>query len=799
MKSFDYNHHRAYQARLGKQLGHTGVKVFLFFASILCLACATITFLFTESSWYWFFASLSIFFVLLPYWIKNSLVKAPRAKDDSIVNLISAQLLGNIPKNVNADSLIQVALEDASSHFIGARYNLAPEAITILTSNSNLEVDQILAKALELKERLELCEINGATIAIAAIELIPFFEDGLAYLKLTRQDIENGLQWYNHLKSIVSDSRRHRNLGGIARDLDFGYSNLLQRLATNISETYGATNESTLINIESHREYIQQLADIFTRSGNQSVALIGDEGSGRETIVRAFATKILEADTDKNLRYRQIYKLDASTLLSVTNGRGQLEYLLNGIFGEAYTAKNIILWIDNAKLFFQEETGSVNLSNILTPVINAGNLRIIISMTKQQFLEISAKNPALASSINRINVEPTNEQDTLLIMQEQAPFIEAKNNSCIITYQALKEAYRLSSRYIHDLVMPGQAIALLDYAAAYPEANKFITERSVQLAIEQNFGVKMQSTQTDSDKDKLLKLEERLHERMIGQEGAVKAVSDALRRSAAGVRNQNRPIGTFLFLGPTGVGKTELAKALSQVYFNNEDDIVRVDLNEYVQESDVNRLIASGAENENSLCAQIAKKPFSVVLLDEIEKAHPKVLTTLLQLLDEGILRDNQNHEISFRDAIIICTSNAGADHIREYIAAGESLNSVKDKLSNELIHSGEFKPEFINRFDEVCVFEPLSKENLLRIVDLMLKGTNKNLEPQKITVSLDQEAKILLVDAGYDPKLGARPMRRIIQNTVENIVAKHLLAGEIYPGSEVKINTQDIKNQLGS
>ncbi len=292
-------------------------------------------------------------------------------------------------------------------------------------------------------------------------------------------------------------------------------------------------------------------------------------------------------------------------------------------------------------------------------------------------------------------------------------------------------------------------------------------------------------------------MEELIHQRMIDQSAAVKTVSDALRRAAVGVRDDKKPIGTFLFLGPTGVGKTELAKAISEVYFNGENHIVRVDLNEYVTAGDVVRLIADGAESSESLTARVLKQPFCVVLLDEIEKAHPQVLTTLLQMLDEGILRDVNNNEVSFRDAIIIATSNAGADRIREYVAGNMDLVALKQELINGLISSGEFKPEFLNRFDEICIFQPLSKPDLLKVVDLMLASVNKTLASRKITVILDEEAKLLLVERGYDPQMGARPMRRIIQKTVENLLAKLMLSGAVDDGATVQISRQMIEEQL--
>jgi ATP-dependent Clp protease ATP-binding subunit ClpC len=284
---------------------------------------------------------------------------------------------------------------------------------------------------------------------------------------------------------------------------------------------------------------------------------------------------------------------------------------------------------------------------------------------------------------------------------------------------------------------------------------------------------------------------------MINQTRAVSVVSDAIRRARAGVRNQDRPIGTFLFLGPTGVGKTELSKALADVYYGGEDNIIRLDLNEFVRPDDVARIIADGANDPLSLTAQVSKRPFSVVLLDEIEKAHPQVLTTLLQLLDEGVLRDENNREISFRDAIVIATSNAGAGRISEYINRGYQLEQFEDQFVSELINANLFRPEFLNRFDEIVVFKPLGKEELMQVLELILKGVNNTLEPQKIQVAVEDEGKSLLIDAGYDPRLGARPMRRVVQRAVENVVAKQLLAGTVSPGSTTIITANQIRENL--
>jgi ATP-dependent Clp protease ATP-binding subunit ClpC len=497
------------------------------------------------------------------------------------------------------------------------------------------------------------------------------------------------------------------------------------------------------------------------------------------------------------LHFQQVFLLDAASLISVANGRGELEGLINQLLSEAFAAKNIIICLDNAQLFFEQGVGSVDLTNVLLPILQAGRLPIVLTVDEQKYLQISQRTPDFASSVNRLSIKPADKDQSIAIMEDNLVVYEYQYK-VMYMYQALQAAYDLGERYVQDLAMPGRGLKLLESAAHYAE-DQVVSAKSVRLAIEKTMDVKIGATDDNDERDKLLNLESLIHERMIDQEQAVDAVSNALRRARAGVRNQNRPIGTFLFLGPTGVGKTELAKALAAVYFGGEERLVRLDMNEFVQASDVQRLIADGASDPGSLAAQVSKQPFSVVLLDEIEKAHSSVLTTLLQLLDEGVMRDSKNREVSFRDAIVIATSNAGADRIREYIERGYKLEQFEEQFTNELISSNIFHPEFLNRFDEIVLFTPLSKENLLKVVDLILAGVNKTLASQKVSVSVSAEAKAYLVEAGYDPRLGARPMRRVIQKAVENIVAKEVLSGNVAPGGVVEIGLDDVKKMLES
>ncbi|HZP55896.1 MAG TPA: AAA family ATPase, partial [Candidatus Saccharimonadales bacterium] len=295
----------------------------------------------------------------------------------------------------------------------------------------------------------------------------------------------------------------------------------------------------------------------------------------------------------------------------------------------------------------------------------------------------------------------------------------------------------------------------------------------------------------------LLHLEDLIHNRMINQERAVSVVSAALRRGRAGVADPKRPIGSFLFLGPTGVGKTELARSLAAVYFGDERQMIRLDMTEYQQSEDVERLLEVGNPTDKSLILKIREQPFSVVLLDEVEKAHPAVLNLLLQLLDEGQLTDKSGKAASFRNAIVIATSNAGSVEIAQRVAKGDSLESFERPLVDQLISQGQFKVELINRFDGVVLFRPLNEPELNQVAKLMLTEVNKNLATQNVTVNLTDAALTTLVRAGYDPEFGARPMRRVIQQTVEDAVATRILQGQAQPGSSITIDVGDLPKKI--
>lgn len=789
---WNYDSERAAKARMGVRLsGNVGMIIVAAGWLLAAGGLAAVVFGWPIG---WLLMSLAAPSYMLHRWYNGELRHLPTGDTNAIDGLVSGDSLGRLPRNPTLADIALIVGQVEGGQFMGARFGLTYNALTQIAAASPSDMAAFWSAAEQARLDAGANRISGSVLATALVEQLPDHERLLAQFHLDRNDLIEGIKWQQHVRDLMYELRRPRRTGGIARDWSFGYSNLLARYARIVGQGGGTLT----VDIASHVEAIDQLIDTFGNDGRQNAALVGQEGVGKTTIIEAFAAKLLDADAKlpPNLKFRQVFMLDSSALIAAAPGRGELENLIMQILSEAYRAKNIILCLDNAQLFFEEGVGSVDLTNVLQPILEAGRVRMILSMNEQRYLQIGQRNPGLINAMNRVSIAPANYEETMHVMQEQLLFTEMQRK-VVYTYQALKEAYRLSERYLHELAMPGRAMRLLEQAASYSE-NGLVTINSVQNAIEKTMDVKVSVASESDDRERLLNLEQHIHERMINQVRAVEVVSDALRRARAGVRNQNRPIGTFLFLGPTGVGKTELSKALADVYFGGEGRMIRLDLNEFVRPDDVVRLIADGADDPGSLTAQVIKQPFSVVLLDEIEKAAPEVLATLLQLLDEGILRDIKNREVSFRDAIIIATSNAGADRIREYIERGYDVTQFETHFTNELISSGQFRPEFLNRFDEIVVFTPLSKDDLLKVVNLIIVGINKTLEGQKVTVTVDDGARQVLVDRGYDPRLGARPMRRVVQKAVENTVAKAMLSGELSAGGSITITQEQVEQILG-
>jgi ATP-dependent Clp protease ATP-binding subunit ClpC len=791
----NYHSQRAAEARFGVQL--RGFVAASLPWIVLLGALLGVGLLVLGVSIGWVLVGLAGIPLMVHAYYRHHLITLPPSTN-SLTGMIAGDVLGRLPRKPSPSDIAKVVGEVPSGQFMAVRFGLTSGLLLSMASVDAGATAAVWQQADNIREKCKLDQISGAALAVAIVRSFPEYQAVLAQIHIDDEDLDRGILWQQQLMTLLEKYSKPRRTGGIARDWSFGYIPLLTRFGQNISEQISRGAGVLTVDVASHLEAVMQLVETFGSGGRQNVALIGKEGVGKTTIIHAFAARLLDADEilPDSLRFRQVFLLDAAALIAAAPGRGELEGLVTRVLGEAHRAKNIIICLDNAQLFFEEGVGSVDLGNVLQPILDAGSLRIILSMDEQRFLQISQRNPGLVNVLNRVNVAPASETETKIVMQEQLILMEVQRHVTYM-YQAIKEAYRLGERYVHDLEMPGRALKLLESAASYSESG-LVTMNSVQQAIEKTLDVKVSVASSTEDRERLLNMEELIHKRMVNQSRAVSVVSDALRRARAGVRNENRPIGTFLFLGPTGVGKTELSKALADVYFGGEERMIRIDLNEFVRAEDVSRLIRDGAQDPTSLTAQVMKQPFSVVLLDEIEKAAPEVLATLLQLLDEGILRDEKNREVSFRDAIVIATSNAGADRIREYIERGMEVAKFEDAFIDELISSNQFRPEFLNRFDEIVVFRPFTKPELVQVCDLILASVNKTLAVQKVSVEVEPAAKQLLVEQGYDPRLGARPMRRVVQKAVENTVAKQMLSGSVASGDTITITEAQVAQVFG-
>lgn len=788
LAGFAYESERAKLARLSVRMGKKASLVLTLVSA--AVAVIGLILLLGQQSIGWLVVGFAIWPLVLNLWYRRYLSQLPANKSDTLDGRLEVELLGRLPQNLTPQLLISCISEVTSAQFMMVRSGLSTQLLAQVLGDDPSTVPLVWAAVRDMQPT---GIVKASTVVAALTKSSPELVQLLPHLQLEENDLPQLAKWFAHLETLIEHHKRPRRTGGIARDWSFGYLRLLDRFGVNLSEQV-ANGGLLNVELESHQEALAYMIKTFSNRGSQNVALVGPLGAGKTTIVHAFAEKLLSSDSrlPSQLKFRQVISLDAASLIAAARGRGEPEVLLNQLLLEAYHAKNIILCLDDAELFFEEGVGSVDLSSILLPVLQGGALRMILTMDEQRWLQISARNPALVNTLNRLSVTPSSPNETMAVMQDQLIGIEFQQKVTFM-YQALKEALRLSERYLYDQAQPGKALRMLGSAASYAE-DGLVTAKSVQRAIEQTQGVKVGGNSDEAEREKLLNLEDLIHERMINQSRAVHVVSDALRRARAGVRNEKRPVGTFLFLGPTGTGKTELAKSLAAIYFGGEERLIRLDLNEFVRADDVARLIADGAEDSMSLSAQVMKQPFSVILLDEIEKAHSSVLTALLQVLDEGILRDSKGREVSFRDTIVIATSNAGADQIRHHVAAGEELEKFEAAFTNDLITSGQFRPEFLNRFDEIVLFKPLGKEELYQVIDLMISSINQTLKVQQVSLTVVDDAKEKLVELGYDPQLGARPLRRVVQRNVESLLAKRLLSGELQAGQTLTVTAADIQ-----
>lgn len=612
----------------------------------------------------------------------------------------------------------------------------------------------------------------------------------------------------------------------------------------------------------------QRVLEILCRRTKNNPCLIGDPGVGKTAIAEGLAQRIVSGNIPEILKGKRVVTLDISSMVAGSKYRGEFEERLKKVMAELKKSGDVILFIDEIHTIVGAggAEGAIDASNILKPSLARGEIQCIGATTIDEYRKYIEKDTALERRFQPVTVGEPSKEEAVLILRGLRDKYEA-HHRVKITDDALEAAVNLSDRYITDRYLPDKAIDLIDEAGAkvriesltappdlknqekelekttkekadairlqdFEKAaslrdkekelkakiedfkknwnnrsdveNHIVSESQIAAVVSKWTNIPVEKL-TEKESEKLLKLEEILHKRVIGQDEAVKSVSRAVRRARVGLKDPNRPIGSFIFLGPTGVGKTELSKALAEAMFGDESSMIRIDMSEYMEKHTVSRLIGSppgyvGFDDGGQLTEKVRRKPYSVILFDEIEKAHPEVFNILLQILEDGILTDGKGKTVNFKNTIVILTSNVGAAQIKKQKSLGFSANNndeseteyekMKDNIMEELKRS--FRPEFLNRIDDIIVFHQLVEEDLQKVVKLMLKSVSERLSDQDINIKFTEEAEKLLVEKGFDANYGARPLRRTITKIVEDKISEEILMGSVHKGDSVLVSVKD-------
>jgi ATP-dependent Clp protease ATP-binding subunit ClpC len=609
---------------------------------------------------------------------------------------------------------------------------------------------------------------------------------------------------------------------------------------------------------------IERVLQILSRRSKNNPVLIGESGVGKTAIVEGLAQRIVQSEVPDNLLSRRVIALDLGSLVAGTKYRGQFEERLKVVMKEIVQAGNIIIFIDELHTLVGAGAaeGSIDASNMLKPALSRGEIQCIGATTLDEYRKHIEKDGALKRRFQPIHVQPPNLDETVRIIQGLRDRYE-EHHGVEITEDAIVEAVKLSDRYITDRFLPDKAIDLIDETGsraklqtyALPSELKAMEQELKKVSREKELSISMQNFEEavrhreeeerlrklldeskrewkknqeknkpvigkedvayvvskmtgiplfkleEEESNKLLRMEEFLHKRVVGQNEAISAVARAIRRSRAGLKEARKPIGSFIFLGPTGVGKTELARTLAEFLFNSEDALIRVDMSEYQEKFTSSRLFGAppgyvGYEEGGQLTEKVRRRPYSVVLFDEIEKAHPDVFNVLLQVLDDGVLTDSLGRKVDFKNTVVIMTSNIGTKMIQKGVSLGfqstegEAARRKKEEVLGELRKS--FSPEFLNRIDEIVIFHQLEKEQLYSILDILLRELNLRLLDKGIEIEVDDEVKQWLIKEGYEPLYGARPMRRAIQRAIGDPLSDELIRGRFKESRKVKVVLRD-------
>ena len=663
----------------------------------------------------------------------------------------------------------------------------------------------------------------------------------------------------SELLGILSGSEE----SGASRDEANTDTPLLDQYSRDLTK---AARHGELDPVIGREQEVERIIQILSRRRKNNPVLIGEPGVGKSSIVEGLAQRICEGLIPELLRGKRVVSLDLASMLAGAKYRGEFVERLKNVLSEIQKTGNILLFIDELHTICGAgaSEGALDAANILKPLLARGELQCIGATTLNEYKKRIEKDAALERRFQPVQVGEPDEAESLAILQGLRDRYEAHHH-VQITDEALKAAVHLSSRYISDRFLPDKAIDLMDEAASRVRIQTFtappdmkelqeklealnlntqnavdaedfelaarlrdekielqnqmnerreewerqmnervesVTEEDIATIVSMWTGVPV-ARMTQGEAERMIHLEQTLHQRVVGQEEAVHSVAKAIRRARAGLKDPNRPIGSFIFLGPTGVGKTELCKALGQALFGEEDSVIRIDMSEYMEKHSVSRMIGSppgyvGYDEGGQLTERVRRKPYSIILLDEVEKAHPDVFNLLLQILEDGRLTDGQGRVVDFKNTVIVMTSNAGAHTIKKQRTMGfggtedseKSYNTMKDNIMDEVRQI--FRPEFLNRIDEIIVFHALTEAEIVEIAGLMMKEIGKRLDEQGIRLRVEPEVLSYIAEHGTDLQYGARPLRRAIQRMVEDALSEELLLGNIQLGDEVLAHLRD-------
>ncbi|KKR06204.1 MAG: ATPase with chaperone activity, ATP-binding subunit [candidate division WS6 bacterium GW2011_GWF2_39_15] len=588
-------------------------------------------------------------------------------------------------------------------------------------------------------------------------------------------------------KSFFDPDFDYHKTNGVAKSWAYGYTFILNHFSREINEEVANSFEKFGIG---HMEEVEELVSIIGKIGKRNALLIGDPGVGKSSLIKGLAQRINNGDVPPQLIGKRIVQLDLNGMIAYSSNLKNTEAVVQKAMDELKRAGNTILYIDELQELIPakaDESGH-SLAGILLPYILEGHFPVIGTVNYANYKKYFYTNESFRQSFNNIEVKELSQTDTITILQSKVEKLEDLFK-LYITTPALTAAAELAQRYIHDRMLPDSAVDVLESACSWAQSNNVpvLTTEHVSKIVSIQTNIDVESVST-LDVDKVIKLEEKIKSKVIGQDEAVGVVVEAIKRSKTGIRNPNKPIGVFMFIGPTGVGKTYLAKVLAQEFFSAKSDIVRIDMSEYQDEGSVNRLLggSSNSEQSISLVDKIKKDPYSVVLFDEIEKANPQVLDLFLQIFDEGRVTSISGETINFTNSIIICTSNIASDMIMKNFAQNMLWEQIKDLVLIELKQS--VRPELFNRFDNIVVFSPQSIATLAQISSLLLGELASRLSEQGVTVTWESTIPMLIASKAYDPALGARPIKRYIQENIEGNIANEIINEGKKPGSTIKI-----------